>query len=54
MSIPDYQSLMLPVLLFSSKGEIRIGQAVEEIADKLGLTIDECSELLPSGKQKGL
>ncbi|MGZ8907563.1 MAG: restriction endonuclease [Methylobacter sp.] len=51
MPIPDYQSLMLPVLQISSKGEIRIGQAVEELANQLGLTLDERSELLPSGKQ---
>ncbi|WP_026223389.1 restriction endonuclease [Methylosarcina fibrata] len=51
MPIPDYQSLMLPVLQTSSKGEIRIGQVVEELANQLGLTPDERTELLPSGKQ---
>src|ERR1019366_1292352 len=51
MSIPDYQSLMLPVLETSSKGEVRIGEVVEELADKLGLGQEERSELLPSGKQ---
>lgn len=42
---------MLPVLQTSSKGEIRIGQVVEELANQLGLTPDERTELLPSGKQ---
>ena len=43
---------MLPVLLFAStSGEVRIGAAVEELATKLGLTPEERSELLPSGKQ---
>ena len=51
MTIPDYQSLMLPVLISSSKGEIRIGPAIEELADQLGLSPQERSELLPSGKQ---
>src|ERR1035438_221457 len=51
MTIPDYQSLMLPVLVASSKGEVRIGAVVEQLADQLGLTPQERSELLPSGKQ---
>jgi restriction system protein len=51
MAIPDYQSLMLPVLVASSKGEVRIGSVVEELADQLALTSEERSELLPSGKQ---
>ena len=51
MRLPDYQSLMLPVLQASSKGEVRIGAVVEELADKLGLGPQERSELLPSGKQ---
>jgi len=51
MTIPDYQVLMLPVLLSSSKGEVRIGEVVEELADQLGLSPEERSELLPSGKQ---
>lgn len=51
MSIPDYQSLMLPVLALSSKGEIRIGDAVERLAQQLSLTPQQRVELLPSGKQ---
>ncbi len=51
MPMPDYQSLMLPVLLLASNGEVRIGAAVEELANKLGLTPEERSELLPSGRQ---
>ena len=52
MSIPDYQSLMLPVLKVSSKGEVHIGAVTEQLADQLGLTLDERNELLLSGKQK--
>ena len=51
MAVPDYQSLMLPVLVASSKGEIRIGDAVNQLADELALTPEERGELLPSGKQ---
>jgi restriction system protein len=51
MSIPDYQSLMLPVLVASAKGEVRVGPVVEELGDQLGLSPEERSELLPSGKQ---
>jgi restriction system protein len=51
MAIPDYQSLMLPVLLSSAEGEIRISDAVDKLAQKLGLSPEERSELLPSGKQ---
>lgn len=51
MAIPDYQSLMLPVLVASAKGEVRIGSVVEELADQLKLSPEERSELLPSGKQ---
>ena len=51
MSIPDYQSLMLPVLVACSKGEVRIGPVVDELANQLGLSPEERSELLPSGQQ---
>src|SRR5438105_7340152 len=51
MSIPDYQSLMLPVLDASSRGEMRIGEVAEELGEKLGLSQEERSQLLPSGKQ---
>lgn len=49
--IPDYQTLMRPVLEFSGSGEVRIGEVVERLADKLGLTAEERAQLLPSGKQ---
>jgi len=51
MAIPDFQSLMLPVLKESIAGEIRISDAVALIGRKLGLTEADMSELLPSGKQ---
>jgi restriction system protein len=42
---------MLPVLVASSKGEVRIGSVVEGLADQLGLDPQQRNELLPSGKQ---
>ena len=51
MSIPDYQSLMLPVLKAAAKGEVRIGAVVDELADQLQLNSEERAALLPSGKQ---
>jgi restriction system protein len=51
MSIPDYQTLMLPVLSESLNGEIRIGDAVQRLAEKFSLTPEERVDLLPSGKQ---
>ena len=51
MAIPDYQSLMLPVLEASSKGEVRIGDVVNQLAEELKLSPEERGELLPSGKQ---
>jgi restriction system protein len=38
MSIPDYQSLMLPVLRLSAEGESRVADVAERIANELGLT----------------
>lgn len=51
MAVPDYQSLMLPVLRLAAKGEVRIGDAVGRLAGQLGLTHEDRAELLPSGKQ---
>lgn len=52
MAIPDYQTLMLPVLAIASEGETRVPAAAEKIANMLGLTDDEREEMLPSGKQR--
>lgn len=51
MPIPDYQTLMLPVLRLAGKGETRVGEAVESLAEHLGLTSADRATLLPSGKQ---
>jgi restriction system protein len=51
MTIPDYQSLMLPVLRQSASGEVRVSEVVDRLAQELKLTDGERTELLPSGKQ---
>lgn len=50
--IPDYQSLMLPVLEVASKGETSVPLAADAIADRVGLSQSEREEILPSGKQR--
>ncbi len=50
MGVPDYQSLMLPLLQLAADGqEHALRDAVEAVSDRLGLTDAERSELLPSG-----
>jgi restriction endonuclease Mrr len=49
--IPDYQSLVRPVLEHAAKGEVRISDLIQSLSDELGLSTEERTELLPSGKQ---
>lgn len=50
--IPDYQTLMLPLLRLTEDGqEHRIGNVVEQLGKQLGLGPDELAEMLPSGRQ---
>lgn len=51
MAIPDYQTLMKPVLRSSAKGERHISDVVSELEEAYDLTEQERKELLPSGKQ---
>ena len=51
MAIPSFQMLMLPVLRASASGEVKISDVVDLLANQMGLTDSELSELLPSGKQ---
>lgn len=51
MAIPDYQSLMLPLLTHLGDGkEHRMPQVLPILSEQLGLTEEEQKELLPSGK----
>ncbi len=52
MAIPDYQSVMLPLLRLVSDGnEHTLREAVETLAEQFKLTEGERKELLPSGSQ---
>jgi restriction system protein len=53
MAVPDYQSLMLPLLQFAKNraAEISTGDAVQALAATLALNDDDLKEMLPSGVQ---
>jgi len=52
MPIPDFQSLMLPILEFyGDQGEHGSQDALSHLKRELNLTETEINELLPSGKQ---
>lgn len=52
MTVPDYQSIMLPLLTFAcDKQEHSLRETIEALADTFGLTPQERTELLPSGRQ---
>ena len=53
MAIPDFQSIMLPLLRLTADGkEHSIREAIETLAGELRLTDAEKTELLPSGTQR--
>lgn len=50
MASPDYQTIMLPLLIFlGDKREHSLRQAIDTLADQFHLTTEERRELLPSG-----
>lgn len=50
MAIPDYQSVMLPLLnLAADGGEHRFRDVINKLAEKFGLSDEERKETLPSG-----
>lgn len=52
MAIPDYQSMMLPLLKFASDGQDHsLRDTIEALADHFRLNEEERKELLPSGRQ---
>lgn len=53
MPIPDYQTLMLPLLKIASDGKVHTKRdAMNELAVQFGVSEAERKELLPSGKQE--
>ena len=52
MAIPDYESIMLPLLRFAGdEQEHSFREAIEVLASEFQLTEEEQKELLPSGRQ---
>lgn len=52
MAVPDFQSLMLPLLKFSADGEEHTMQEAREgLAEVMELSQEEVEEKLPSGRQ---
>jgi len=52
MTIPDYQSIMLPLLQLAADGrEHSLRETIETLSSQLGLSEEERRELLPSGRQ---
>lgn len=52
MAIPDYQSIMLPLLKYASDGkEHSLRETIEALADQFVLTDEERRNLLASGQQ---
>ena len=52
MAIPNYQSIMLPLLELAGDGETRhVRKVIELLAQRFTLTDDERRELVPSGQQ---
>ncbi|MBV9230098.1 MAG: restriction endonuclease [Chloroflexi bacterium] len=53
MAVPDYQSLMLPLLkITSDRHEHNLSATIEALARQLNLSDQDKKELLPSGKQR--
>ena len=52
MTVPDYQSIMLPLLEYAGDGkEHLLRRAYDDLAQFFNLTEEERQELLPSGRQ---
>lgn len=51
MSVPDFQTLMLPLLECAGAGVTRVRECVDAVAGRFSLTPDDLAERLPSGKQ---
>jgi len=54
MPVPDFQTLMLPVLTLTSQGRATIPDMLPDLARRFTLSEEEQAELLPSGKQSVL
>jgi restriction system protein len=49
MAVPDFQTVMLPLLIFmGDSAEHGLAEVIESLGDRLGLSLEEKKELLPS------
>lgn len=51
MAIPDFQTLMLPVLKLAAEKEWRVSDTIKRLAEDFNLSQEEQTTLLPSGRQ---
>lgn len=51
MSVPDFQSLMLPVLEELANSETKTGELREKVRQRFALSAEDLAQLLPSGRQ---
>jgi restriction system protein len=51
MAVPDFQSLILPVLRATADGEVSSTELRYRVAATVGLSDEDLSEMLPSGRQ---
>lgn len=51
MAVPDYESLMLPVLRLAAAQEVSIRECIARLATELNLSEEDLKQLLPSRKQ---
>jgi restriction system protein len=49
--VPDYQTLMRPVLEISARGETNISDVAHQLALQFALSQDDLAEMIPSGTQ---
>jgi restriction endonuclease Mrr len=49
LAIPDFQTLMLPILRAAAEGEVQVSDVVERLAAEFALSPEERSHLLLSG-----
>jgi restriction system protein len=51
MGVPDFQSLMIPVLMATADGEISASDLRDRVAESVKLSEEDLKEMLPSGRQ---
>jgi restriction system protein len=50
MPVPDYETLMLPVLRLLASGAVNVAECVPALQKQFGISDEEAAELIPSGR----